>query len=103
MPDIANFDFSIVLTAAGATVSAALIASVIEILKRIPALGPWVDAKHEPAVALLLSFVLVAYSYLLTTPTPDLASAGSAFIAFIGIAGLSTAVHDQVSSTTSSS
>lgn len=89
------FDLAIVLTAAGATAAAGLIATLIELAKTLPAIGPWIDAKREPGVAVLLSAVLVSYAYLVTT-VPDPVSAFGAFLAFVGIAALASKAHDTV-------
>jgi hypothetical protein len=84
----------LILTAAGATVAASLIAAVIQIVKRLPGLGAWLDANREPAAALVLSIILVAYAYLATTAKPDAFNGFAAFLAWVGIAGLATAVHN---------
>lgn len=99
MPDGTDLTLALILTGAGTTVAATLIASVIEIAKR--ALGPaggWLDAGKEGAVSVVLSAVLVAYAYLATVPSPDAASAFAAFLAFIGIAGLAGKAYDVGSS-----
>lgn len=95
-PDVdpTNFQLALILTAAGATVAATLIASVIEILKRLPGFGAWLDAGREAGAAVLLSAVLVGYAYLTTTPVPDAASGFAAFLAFVGIAGLAGRAYD---------
>lgn len=89
-----TFTLSIILTAAGATVSAALIASVIQILKRLPGLGGWIDANREPGLAMLLSALIVGYAFVATTPAPDLTNGFAAFLAFVGVAGLAGKAYD---------
>ncbi len=102
MPEIpANFDLSLVLTAAGATVSAALIASIIEVLKKAPFIGPWVDAKREPGLGVLLSLGLVAYTVTALSLPVDLVSIASYFVAFLGIAALASKAHDVAATVTS--
>lgn len=94
MPDgIDNLTLALVLTGAGATVSAALIASVIEICKRLPGLGS-VVAANAAAVSTLFAFLLVVYAYAATTAVPNPASAFAAFLAFVGIAGLAGKTYD---------
>lgn len=83
---------ALILTGAGTTVAATLIASVIEILKRLPG-GAWVDNGHEAAISTLLAAVLVAYAYLATSQV-DAFSAFAAFLAFVGIAGLAGRAYD---------
>lgn len=89
-----DFDLAIVLTAAGATVSAALIASLIQVMKRVPTIGAFIDDKREPGVALILSVALVAYAFLATTPKLDAMNAFAAFLAWLAVAGLATKAHD---------
>ena len=91
-----NLQLALVLTAAGATVSAGVIATLIQLSKKIPVIGPWIDAKREPGVAVLASAALVAVAYLGTTAPADIsiASGFAAFLAFLGIAKLSTAAYD---------
>ena len=43
-----DLTFAIVLTAAGATASAALITGLIAILKQLVVVGPWINADREP-------------------------------------------------------
>jgi len=103
VPDIPqNFDLTLVLTAAGATVSAALIASIIEVLKKAPVIGPWIDAKREPGAGVLLSFGLVAYTVAALHLPLDLVSLASYFVAFLGIAALASKSHDLAATVTSS-
>ena len=84
---------ALVLTGAGTTIAAALIASVIEIAKRLPGLGSVVRA-NAAAVSTLLAGALVVYAYFGTDVTPDAASAFAAFLAFVGIAGLAGKTYD---------
>jgi hypothetical protein len=56
---VEELTFAVVLTAAGATASAALITGLIAILKRLLVVGPWIDAAREPTVAFALSAALV--------------------------------------------
>lgn len=99
MPEGTDLTLALILTGAGTTVAATLIASIIEVLKR--ALGPIgtrIDAGMEGSIAVLLSAILVIYAYLSTVATPDAASAFAAFLAFIGIAGLAGRAYDVGSS-----
>ncbi len=104
MPELpANFDLAIVLTAAGATISAGLIASVIEVLKKVPVIGPIIDAKREPGAGVILSAGLVAYTvYALALPV-DAVSLFGYFFAFLGIAALASKSHDLAATVTSKS
>lgn len=85
---------ALVLTGAGVTVSATLIASVIEILKRLPGLGPALDAGRETLLATILAAILVVYALLATTPVVDAFNAFAAFLAWVGIAGLAGKAYD---------
>lgn len=85
---------AIILTGAGTTISAALIASVIQILKRLPGAGRWIDANREPGLAVLLSALLVGYAFVATTTVPDLLNGFAAFLSWVGIAGLAGKAYD---------
>jgi glycine cleavage system regulatory protein len=94
MPAGTQFTLDVVLTAAGATVAAGLIATIIQVLKNLPGLGTWLDAGHEAWAAMLISVVLVIWAYVATTSQPDLVNAFAAFLAWVNIAALSTKAHD---------
>jgi hypothetical protein len=89
-----TFTLSVVLTAAGATVSAGLIASVIQLLKLVPVFGPWIDENREPGVAVILSGILVGVAYFGTSTDINILSGFAAFLAWVGIARLATAGYD---------
>lgn len=99
MPDIdpASFDPAILLTMAGGTVAAGIVASVVEALKKIPGIGPWIDAKREPGVATLASFLVIGYAYWVTHPVPDAITAFGAFVAALGVAAIAGKTHDVAS------
>lgn len=104
MPEIpTNFDLTLVLTAAGATVSAALIASILETLKKVPVIGPFIDDKREPGFGVLLSALLVAYTVAALGLPVDLVSLASYVVAFLGIAALASKTHDLAANVTASS
>lgn len=95
MPEGTDLTLTLVLTGAGVTVSAALIASIIETLKRLPGLGSWLSGGSNAALAAtLLSGVLVAYAYIATSTAFDMVTAFGAFLAFVGIAGLAGKTYD---------
>ncbi len=94
MPDGTTVTLALILTGAGTTIAATIIASVIEILKRIPALGPRLDAGMESAASVLLAAILVVYAYVNTATVIDAAGAFAAFLAWVGIAGLAGKAYD---------
>lgn len=98
--DPGSLELAAVLTAAGATVAAGLIAAVIQLLKYLPGLGRWLDDQHEALVAELLALLLVVYAFLGTTPVPTFANAFAAFLAFVGIAALATKAYDVANAAT---
>jgi hypothetical protein len=83
----------LILTGAGVTVAATLIASIIEILKRLPGLGSALST-NAGAASTVLAGVLVVYAYLATAATVDPVSAFAAFLAWVGIAGLAGKAYD---------
>ena len=102
MPEGTDLTLALVLTGAGVTVSAALIASVIEILKRLPGLSSVVGA-NPAAVATVLAAVLVGYAYVVTVPAKDGVNGFAAFLAFVGVAGLAGKTYDVAKSLTAPS
>jgi hypothetical protein len=92
---VEELTFAVVLTAAGATASAALITGLIAILKQLLVIGPWIDAAREPTVAFVLSAALVAIAVVsVGVFTP--AALFAAFLAWFGIAQIAMGVHDTV-------
>ncbi len=91
--------FAVVLTAAGATASAALITGLIAILKQLVVIGPWIDAAREPTVAFVLSAVLVIVA-VVSVGTFTAEALFAAFLAWFGIAQIAMGVHDTVKSAT---
>jgi hypothetical protein len=89
-----QFPLEIVLTMAGGTVAAGLIASVVQILKRVPAFGAWLDAGREPLFVLLLAAALVVYAALATITVWLPATPFAVFLAWVGIAALATKAYD---------
>lgn len=98
--DPGSLELAAVLTAAGATVAAALIASVIQLTKYVPGVGAWIDNGREAAVAELLALLLVVYAFLGTTPVATFANVFAAFLAFVGIAALATKAYDVANAAT---
>lgn len=94
-----DLTFAVVLTAAGATASAALITGLIAILKHLVVVGPWIDAAREPTIAFILSAVLVTVAVVsVGVFTP--AALFAAFLTWFGIAQIAMGVHDTVKSVT---
>ena len=94
-----DITLAVVLTASGATASAAIITGLIAMLKEIVVIGPWIGADREPTVAFVLSAVLVAAAVAsvgIFTPV----SLFGAFLAWFGIAQIAMGVHDTVKSAT---
>lgn len=103
MPEIdpTNFDPAILLTAAGATVAAGLIASLVEALKRLPGIGAVVNA-NAAAVATLASFGLVFAAYV-TTQTVTPVGVFGAFVASLGVAAMAGKAYDVAAARASGS
>ena len=90
-----DLTFGVVLTAAGATASAALITGLIAIAKQLVVIGPWIQADREPTIAFVLSAVLVVFATIsVGVFTP--AALFAAFLAWFGIAQIAMGVHDTV-------
>jgi len=96
MPDTTpeTVTLALLLTGAGATVAATIIASVIEILKRLPGIGEALDAGRETLLATIFSGVLIGYAFVVTTPVIDAFNGFAAFLAWIAVAKLAGAAYD---------
>lgn len=94
-----DLTFAVVLTAAGATASAALITGLIAIAKQLVIIGPWIDAAREPTVAFVLSAMLVIVA-VVSVGTLTAEALFAAFLAWFGIAQIAMGVHDTVKSAT---
>jgi hypothetical protein len=94
-----DLTFAVVLTAAGATASAALITGLIAIAKQLVVVGPWIDAAREPTVAFVLSAGLVIVA-VVSVGTFTAEALFAAFLAWFGIAQIAMGVHDTVKSAT---
>lgn len=90
----ATFDLAIILTAAGATVAAGIIASIIQVLKRTPQVGVLLDAGREGFLATVLSGALVVYAFAALAVPINLTSLFMGFLAFLNIAGLAGKAYD---------
>lgn len=86
----------LILTPGGVTISAAVIATIIELAKRFGGFGVWLDAGREASASIVLSLLLTAYAYLATVPAIDPTSAFNAFLAFLGIAAIAAKAYDVV-------
>lgn len=94
--DDSTLTLALVLTAAGATVSAGVITGLIAIAKNIVKIGPLIDAGNEPTLAFILSGLLVLVAYL-SVGMFTVQSGFAAFLAWYGIATISMGTHDRVS------
>jgi hypothetical protein len=102
MPELpSDFDPALLLTMAGGTIAAGIVASVVEALKKLPGIGPWIDAKREPGVATLASFVVIFSAYFITDTTPDAIGIFGAFVAALGVAAIAGKTHDVAATVTS--
>ena len=96
-----DFDLAIVLTAAGATVGAGVVSSIVEVLKRIAGIGPIVS-RSPATVAAILDGLLVAAAYASATTIGggtelvSIPGVVSAIIAWGGMALISTKAYEVV-------
>jgi hypothetical protein len=92
--DPQTFDLGIVLTAAGVPIAAAIIASVIQLAKRIPVAGPALDAGKEAIAAMVLAAVLVALAFSSVGVPLTIISVFGAFLAWVNLATFATKAYD---------
>src|SRR4029077_4014713 len=84
--DPQTFDLGIVLTAAGVPIAAAIIASVIQLAKRIPVAGPALDAGKEAIAAMVLAAGLIALAFGSVGVPITIVSVFGAFLAWVNLA-----------------
>ena len=95
-----TLDFSLVLTAGGAAASAVFLAGVIELAKRLPGIGPILDAGKEAWASVVGAAILVSYAAWATGYVVDPVSIGGLFLAWYGIARLASASYDTAKALT---
>lgn len=84
-----------ILTLAGGTAASALIAGVIELIKRLPGVGTFVDAGREYVLSLGFSAALVAYAAAATGYALNAVSGFGLFLAWYGLAKLAGSAYDE--------
>ncbi|HET7030358.1 MAG TPA: hypothetical protein VFI34_07590 [Candidatus Limnocylindrales bacterium] len=92
--DPQTFDLGIVLTAAGVPIAAAIIASVIQLAKRIPVAGPALDNGREAVLAMVLAAALVALAFSSVGVPVTIVSLFGAFLAWVNLATFATKAYD---------
>jgi hypothetical protein len=92
--DPQTFDLGIILTAAGIPIAAGIIAAFIQLMKRVPAFGPWLDSGKEAALNIVLSAALVAYAAAAIAVPINLVSGFMLFLAWVNLAGFASKVYD---------
>lgn len=90
-----DLTLDLVLTAGGAVASSALITGLIQLLKKLPGLGDFLDGGRESLAAFLFSAALVATAFAATATTKDIAHGFGAVLAWYGIARLSMGIYDD--------
>jgi len=89
-----SFDFSVVLSGEGVAASAVFLAGLIELAKRLPGIGPILDAGKEAWASVVGAAILVGYAAWVTGYVLDPVSSGALFLIWYGIARLATASYD---------
>jgi hypothetical protein len=92
--DPQTFDLGIILTAAGIPVVAGIQAALIQLLKRVPAFGPWLESGKEAALNIVLSAVIVAYAAAAIKVELGLVSGFMLFLAWVNLAGFTSKAYD---------
>lgn len=96
--DTSTVTLALVLTAAGATVAAALITGLVQLFKQLlPGLSGGKERLTAFILSALLVIVAVAAGVQDNTITINIASIFAAFVAWYGIARLSMAVYADAS------
>lgn len=90
-----ELNLAIVLTAAGAVASSALVTGLIQLVKQLPRIGPVLDNGNEKWAAFGLSAALVTFAALASGFVTDATTAFAAFLSWYGIATLSMGIYDD--------
>jgi hypothetical protein len=96
--DPQTFDATLILTAAGIPVAAAIVASVIQILKRLPTVGPLAIgpffANHARTANLVICGGLIAYAAAVVGGDLTLVSGGMLFLAWLNLVGFTDRAYE---------
>lgn len=95
-----DLTLALVLTAGGATATAAVITGLIAMAKNLAVIGPRIDDGNEPTVAFVLAAVVVILAYV-SVGVINPGSGFAAFLAWYGIAQIAMGTHDTVAGLTS--
>lgn len=93
-----ELSLAVVLTAGGAVAASALITGFVQILKKLPGIGNFLDAGRESLAAFLLSAALVTTAFVATTVEKNAVTGFGAVLAWYGIARLSMGIYDDATS-----
>jgi hypothetical protein len=88
--DPQSIDFAILLTAGGIPIAGAIVASIIQIAKRIP----WVNG-HESVVSIVIAAGLIVIAFNTTGATLDVKTGFMTFLAWVNLAGFTSAAYDK--------
>jgi hypothetical protein len=88
--DPQSIDFALLLTAAGIPVAGAIVASVIQVAKRLPGVEG-----HESVISIIFAAVLIAIAFSTTGAALTVTSAFMAFLAWVNLAGFTSAAYDK--------
>jgi hypothetical protein len=92
--DPQTVDIALVLTAAGVPIFAAVIAAVIQLMKRIPVVGPALDNGKEAVLAMVFAAVVVALGFESADVPIGIVSLFGAFLAWVNLATFATKAYD---------
>ena len=93
--DFSTLTLTTVLTAAGATATAAFISALVGLLKNFPAIGPLIDNGNEVVTSAILAAIVVAAAVAASGLSLTLPLIFGTIIAWYGIVELTSAVHDR--------
>jgi hypothetical protein len=92
--DPQGLDFGLLLTAAGAPVAAAIVASVIQAAKRIPTFGKWLNADNEIVLSMVLAAGVIGYAFSAIAVPVTMASLAMAFLAWLNLIAITSKAYD---------
>lgn len=88
--DPASIDFAILLTAGGIPIAGAIVASVIQVAKRIPGV-----TGRESLISIVIAAVLIGIAFQTTGAELNVTTGFMTFLAWINLAGFTSAAYDK--------
>lgn len=85
-----SIDFAILLTAGGVPIAGAIVASIIQVAKRLPGV-----TGNESAISIVIAAALIGVAFNTTGAELNVKTGFLTFLAWINLAGFTSAAYDK--------